>query len=484
MKGAKLMNNSPKQLALFDTFNYLQDFENNDKVKLINLLNENIDFHSLIPSSLHSKYNNCKGRNPFMLSSMVKAFFIKNIFGYSKVSMLIDALSLSPELRKFCGFSKIPHKSKFSRFRKLYCNEFENMFNSLVNITEPICRKMGENFASHIIYDTSGINPYVSENNSRFFNNHLKKVKKQNKDKSKEDIFKIAYATMPKQAEANNDIKLMYVNGSFNYAYKFGLFTNAFGIVRHIAFVDKDFTAKHAELKDSSYSDSPDDDKTIGDSTLLKPMLTDFSKIIDPKFSFHTFLADSALDKYEHFPMLMNDFDFKRVLIPINKRNSSADSPDNGIHYNQNGTPICSKYNLTFKNGGISKEANRSTRHKFNCPKTKSIKGKLTCLCETPCSKNEYGRTIYTYPDQDLRAFPGIDRDSEHFRKVYKRRTVIERTNHFFKNVMGIGDSLMQDSKSFKFDLFSAGITQLVLLLLSDKVSNLKNHHPLSVKAA
>jgi len=398
--------------------------------------------------------------------------------------MLIDLLASSSEIRKFCGFKKIPHKSKFSRFRKKYINEIENMYNSLVNITEPICRKMGENFASHIIYDTSGINPYVKENNPRFFNNHLKKVKKQHKNKSQEDIFKIAYSTMPKEAKSNKDIKLMYVNGSFNYSYKFGLFTNAFGIVRCISFLDEDFTNNHSELKNLTNTDSPDKDKSISDSKLLIPMLSDFYNNISSNYSFHTFLADAALDKYDLYSMLMNKFKFKRVLIPINKRNSNTNKSNDDFYINQNGTPVCNKYNLIFKNGGISKDKNRSTRHKFNCPKTKLSKGKRTCYCETPCSDKKYGRTIYTYPNQNFRTFPGIDRESEHFSKVYKRRPIIERTNHFFKNVMGIGNSFMQNSHSFKFDLFSAGITQLILLILAEKTSNLKNHHSLSLKVA
>lgn len=470
------------QKPLFETFDHLQDFEKNDKVQLIKLLDKNISFYSLIPSSFFSKYNNNRGRNPYSLTSMIKAFFIKNLYGYSKISMLIDLISSSASIRKFCGFSdKIPNKSKFSRFKKKFCDEIEKLFNSLVNITEPICRKLGENFASHLIYDTSGINPYVKENNSRFFNNHLKKVKRMNKGKSKEDLFKIAYSSMPKQSKYNNNIKLMYINGSFNYSYKFGLLTNAFGIVRHISFVDKDLISKYNKLNDFDYSDSPDKDKTIGDSNLLKPMLTDFFNNINPEYKFHTFLADSALDKYEHYSMLLNEFGFDRALIPINKRNSSNNKTDDDIYTDKQGIPTCNKYNLPFKNGGISKEKGRSTRHKYNCPKTKTVNGKRVCYCETPCSDSTYGRTTYVYPHQDLRAYPGIARNTEHFKKVYKRRTIIERTNHFFKNVMGIGNSIQRDSVSYKFDLFNCGISQLITLILADRISCLKQFKGLGV---
>lgn len=69
----------------------------------------------------------------------------------------------------------------------------------------------------------------------------LKTLKKANKGKSNEDIHKIAYGAMPKQSSVDENIKFFYVNGGFHYAHKFGLLTNAFGIVRNIAFVDKEF---------------------------------------------------------------------------------------------------------------------------------------------------------------------------------------------------------------------------------------------------
>ena len=456
------------QLSLFNQFESLIDLENNNKLNILSLLSYHLNLSSLIPSDIMSSYYASTGRNPYPLISMINAFFVKNLYGYESVEKLIDLLAASPKVRNFCGFSTIPDKSTFSRFKSTFYPLLEDIFNNLVNITEPICRKMGENFASHLIYDTSGIIPYVKENNDKFFNRHLKNIKKANKGKSNEDIHKIAYGTMPKQSSVDEDIKFFYVNGGFHYAHKFGLLTNAFGIVRNIAFVDKEFIANNP----LSHTDSPEDDKTLGDSSLLEPMLKNFFSVIDPKYKFHTFLADSALDKYEHYPMLMKQFNFNRVLIPINRRNSKV-SADSDFPLNEIGTPVCSKYNLPFKNGGISKEKNRSTRVKYNCPKTKTINRKRVCICETPCSTSSYGRTIYTYPDQNLRFYPGIARDTEHFKRVYKRRTIIERTNHLFKNVMGIGKTLQRNGNSFKSDLFLCGITQLTLLILADKLNNL-----------
>ena len=48
------------------------------------------------------------------------------------------------------------------------------MFDNLVNITEPICQQIDEFKASMTIYDTSGVEAYVIENNPKFSNRSLK----------------------------------------------------------------------------------------------------------------------------------------------------------------------------------------------------------------------------------------------------------------------------------------------------------------------
>ena len=145
------------QLSLFNQFESLVDLENNNKLNILSLLSSHLDFSSLIPYEVMSSYHSSVGRNPYPLISMIKAFFVKNLYGYESIEKLIDLLAASPKVRNFCGFSTIPNKSTFSRFKSTFYSLLEDIFNNLVNITEPICRKMGENFASHLIYDTSGI---------------------------------------------------------------------------------------------------------------------------------------------------------------------------------------------------------------------------------------------------------------------------------------------------------------------------------------
>ena len=70
---------------------------------------------------------------------------------------------------------------------------------------------------------------------------------------------------------------------------------------------------------------------------------------------------------------------------------------------------------------------------------------------------------------------PGISRTTSHFNKVYKRRVIVERTIDYFKNNMGINNSFHRDSNSIKSDLLLSGITQLITLIIADKLADFKN---------
>jgi len=115
------------------------------------------------------------------------------------------------------------------------------------------------------------------------------------------DPYRMAYGSMPSSASSNEEIKQLYINGHFCYVYKFAIMTNAMGIVRHISFLDNDFKDNHPELYIDKKLDSPDEDKSIGDSTALKPVLNDFFEL-HPDLSSETFIGDSAFDSYENYP--------------------------------------------------------------------------------------------------------------------------------------------------------------------------------------
>lgn len=197
-----------------------------------------------------------------------------------------------------------------------------------MDLTEPICRAIDSEKADMTIFDSSGIEAFVTKNNPKFANRLIKQLqayaKAMNFDSSY-DPYKAAYARMPSHATKNPDVKQLYINSHFCYAYKRGLITNGLGIVRHIAFYDAHFFNAHPDIVLNKKTDSPDEDKSVHDTRLLLPTLSDFfSKhpSIDPKI----FIGDAAFDSVALYEDLLsgdtfgNDRHFSKAFIPLNSR--------------------------------------------------------------------------------------------------------------------------------------------------------------------
>ncbi|MGI6684674.1 MAG: transposase [Bacillota bacterium] len=66
--------------------------------------------------SFHIAYYNHFGRHrEFSLYSMLSTFILQKILGIPTISLMINILRLSKEIRDFCGFSSIPNNSQFTR---------------------------------------------------------------------------------------------------------------------------------------------------------------------------------------------------------------------------------------------------------------------------------------------------------------------------------------------------------------------------------
>ena len=197
-----------------------------------------------------------------------------------------------------------------------------------------------KNKASMTIFDTSGIEAWVTENNSKYANRIIKQLKAFKKSHNLDDSYdpyKAAYGSMPTHAASNQAIQQMYINGHFCYAYKFGIITNGLGIVRNITFYNKDFLQAHPDIVVEKKSDSPDEDKSLADSKALLPVLIDFFQkhpLIEPK----TFLGDAAFDAIKIYKTLFEEIGFQKAFIPLKTKLTIE-----GIDYtvNENGIPCC-----------------------------------------------------------------------------------------------------------------------------------------------
>lgn len=242
------MRNKCVQMTLSDIYNDVSETIENQKPELIHLLDEHIDFDSLIPSDFKFAFYHRYGRsNVYSLESFVRALTLQKLPGITTDKLLIAILNLSFELRDFCGFDKVPDDSQFSRFRKNYCNQLKKMFEYLVDLTEPICREINSKKADYLIYDTTGIELRVAENNPKFMNTKLKEAKKSAKANTEYDPYRGVYNLLPDVSFTNEDAKQQHINGHFCYAMKLGILTNGLGISRFIEFFDNDFKNNHPQ---------------------------------------------------------------------------------------------------------------------------------------------------------------------------------------------------------------------------------------------
>jgi hypothetical protein len=464
------------QMSLLDTYHSVEERLEKDKPELFKLLDEHLDWDDLIPDTFYRAFYKRFGRNrKYDLESFMRALFLQRIFHYIEDSQLLNTLRFSYEMRDYCGFYKVPDSSKLTRFKQDFCDHIRNVFERLVDLTEPICREMDKVLADMLMFDTTGIESYVAENNPRFAQSKAKQAKAYAKIDPTFDPAIGKTAFMPEFAASNPAVKQQYINGHFCYAQKAAVIANGLGIVRRLELLDEDFKQIHPEMQIEKRSNCPELDKEVGDSTALKPVLLDF-QAEHPALRYGTFSADSAFDSYDNYTFLMNEYGFDKTVIPVNPRNSGSSAI---VGFNEQGTPLCPKDGTPFLFHSKSGGKNRSLRLKFICPKSETVRlpsGGATrrCLCGKPCSDSKYGKCVYVYPEKNLRLYPGLSRDSEEFERVYKRRTVVERSINSLKDTLGIANRKTSNVLTTKADLFLAGIVQLLCVLLAHKLHDVK----------
>lgn len=467
-----------KQLSMEDIFTNCKEIFENDKPAFLSMLDNAINLDELVPSSFYNHFYASTGRpRKYSLYSMIRALILQRIFSIPTDSLLIIFLKFSKELRDFCGFSSVPDGSKFTRFRQDFLVDLQSMFDNLVDLTEPICQQINSELASMTIFDTSGIEAFVTENNPKFANRiikQLKTFKKVNKLDDSYDPYKAAYGSMPSHAAAKPQIQQMYINGHFCYAYKFGVISNGLGIVRDISFYNRKFLDEHPDIIVEKKSDSPDEDKSLADCKALVPVLVDYFKkhpLIQPQ----VFLGDAAFDTIDIYSQLLTNIGFEKAYIPLKQPLSLKNAV---CPINEDGIPCCPKDpTLPMKREG-SKSHLRSKipTMKFVCPKMKWVynketqKAKRRTTCQNPCTTSLCGRITYIYPEKNLRAYPGTIRNDADWNEKYKIRTVVEKNINHFKSSYCIANRKTQNEKTLHADLLLAGITQLITVIVADSI--------------
>ena len=117
-------------------------------------------------------------------------------------------------------------------------------FDNLVDLMEPICQTIDYKKADMTIFDSFGIEVFVTENNPKYANLIIKQLKAYAKAHNYAESYasyKSAYGSMPLYTSANPEIKQLYINKHFCYVFKFSIVTNEFEIIRHTSFYNRNF---------------------------------------------------------------------------------------------------------------------------------------------------------------------------------------------------------------------------------------------------
>lgn len=214
------MLNYENQLNLGNIYSNCSEMFKEQRPEFLELLDKYIDIDSYIPFSFKKAFYADTGRpRGCSLYGYISALILQKIFNIPTDTLLIIILKLSAELRSFCGIDKVPDNSKWTRFKQTFCTYLKDMFIKLVDVTEPIFNEIDPYLASMLSYDTSAVESYVTENNPKYLNSSINKLKTYYRingiDKSTDDIYKQAFKTLPKVASSDSSIRKMYANRSF-----------------------------------------------------------------------------------------------------------------------------------------------------------------------------------------------------------------------------------------------------------------------------
>ncbi len=325
---------------------------------------------------------------------------------------------------------------------------------------------------AQVTHDTTSIEGFVQENNPRYLNAIIKKLKYSSRffDNSEPfNPYKTTYCQMPPHSHVNPEFSQQYINDKFCYALRCGVLSNGFGMLVALEFFDEEFKDHHPEIVVEKKTDSPDDDKSVGDARTLAPVLHQYSKC-HPDAPLHTFLEDAAFDTSNCYGLLFNELNFKCALIPLNNRSAGNLS---ALSFNESGQPSCPKDpDLPMKYEGVLRENFGLVRQKWVCPKMIWKDKKQVCQCSDSCTGKSSGRMFYTHNLKHLRLFPGILRDSDKWQTLYTHRARIERIIGHMKVTLNTGGRMTQNIRSIKSDACFSAISVLMTVILAKDLHN------------
>jgi hypothetical protein len=168
-----------------------------------------------------------------------------------------------------------------------------------------------------------------------------------------------------------------------------------------------------------------------------------------PNLKVKNFISDSASDNYPTYELL--DKWGWGAVIALNPTNSGNQLSPLPVTTDGFGIPICPAGHRMVNWGLCGKDR---CRRKWRCP---LACGRPIKNCKF-CSETDYGRTVYTKPEWDLRLFTRIPRSTRQWKNIMKERTAAERVNNRILNHYGVGSTKARGKKRMSFLTTIAGL--------------------------
>ena len=320
------------------------------------------------------------GRNGSDKSSVVRALIAQQVEKIPSQTKLIQRLKDDPYFRIACGFKEkgsVPSASTFSRCYKALTETgiLDHIYQDLLDKAQDLGMIKGENIA----LDSSNLAAYDSPRPSS-------SVDKEDPDR----------ADWGAKYDSNRN-KLTW------FGYKLHIACDA------ASEIPLSFKLTPANETDGEHAMS------LVEDTANKFKKNPINWLFDKGYDFTYIYRDIAED-YQG-----------QAITPLNLRNSKTPPPG---FADFKGTPQCS--------GGFEMVywGHDGNYNKFRCP---HAVGKVNCCHGVKwCSDSDYGLVVKTNPADDYRTYSLPHRGSKTWKKLYNKRTSIERVFSYLKNTFNL----------------------------------------------
>lgn len=186
----------------------------------------------------------------------------------------------------------------------------------------------------------------------------------------------------------------------------------------------------------------------MGECPRLPILLGDMMRL-HPEFDVKYVIGDKGYDSRDNCKYALYDLNALPIIkMRQTQANRDAAFPGEMCRCTELGTPICDC-------GGKMIYAGRDGKYlKFRCPKHSEELG-------GPCSMSRYGRVLKIPISENERRWPGLWRESKKFKRLYKRRTSVERVNSRLKEHLCLDD---QHVRGLAKTTVNVGLSLLVML--------------------